>query len=351
MLLQRSGGYPLDIIIPRRKYPSTVPKSNLASQVLDTVSAHASRIREFVFEDYGGDDTNSIRRIFSEPAPNLTRLELWTPRPRQTMPFPYLFGWEFPKLRKLGIIGVRAWPDIAGANLTQITINEFLNPDSLRHSIPHSPNLEVLMLLDIREVRIPDPSTWQRIALPPGVRLTIKYSPYSPKRLRLLELFSLPQDCQLKIGLPEDMGNNMPSLSHVLPYDTVPLQNLRTLIRLHITARFNNKIGLELKCGMLDRPALEVNVEFSRNPVGWEGNDTTVMRFLGDLHPIVLGGVEELRMEGFVGPLEPQAIDLLKFLEGMPALTKLITADSNEKAFRSALDDLGYRAAVVRAGA
>jgi len=75
------------------------------------------------------------------------------------------------------------------------------------------------------------------------------------------------------------------------------------------------------------------------------------MQFLGDLHPIVLGGVEELRMEGFVGPLEPQAIDLLKFLEGMPALTRLITADGNEKTFRSALDDLGYRAAVVRAGA
>ena len=118
MFLQRPGGYPLDIIIPRRKYPST-PKSNLASQVLDTASAHASRIREFVFEDYGGDDTY---RIFSEPAPNLTRLELWpTPRPRQTMPFPYLFGWEFPKLGKLGITGVRAWSDIAGANLTQIT--------------------------------------------------------------------------------------------------------------------------------------------------------------------------------------------------------------------------------------
>ena len=147
------------------------------------------------------------------------------------------------------------------------------------------------------------------------------------------------------------MGNNMPSLSHVLPYDTAPLQNLRTLIRLHITARFNNKIGLKLKCGMLDRPASEVNVESSRNPVGWEGNDTTVMRFLGDLHPIVLGGVGELRMEGFVGSLEPQVIDLLKFFEGVPTLAKLITADGNEQAFRSALDDLGYRAAVVKAGA
>lgn len=59
-------------------------------------------------------------------------------------------------------------------------INEFLDPDSLRHYIPHSPNLEVLTLLDIREVRIPDPDTWQRIALPPGVHLTIKYSPKRP---------------------------------------------------------------------------------------------------------------------------------------------------------------------------
>ena len=347
MLLQRSEGYPLDIIIPPTKYPPT-PKSNLASQVLDTASAHVYRIREFVFKDYGGVDRNNILRIFSQPAPNLTRLELWTPWPRQTMPFPGLFKWEFPKLRKLGIKGLRAWPDIVGANLTQVTINEFLDPDSLSHCIPHSPNLEVLTLLDIREVRTPDPSTWQQIVLPPGMRLTIKYS---PRRPRILDLFSLPQDFQPKIGPPEDMGNSTPSLSHVLPYDTAPFQNLRTMMRLHITARFNNKIGLELKCCMSDRPALEVNVEFSRNPAGWEGNGTTVMRFLGDLHPIFLKGVEELRMEGFVGPLGPQAIELLKFLEGMPTLTRLITADGNEEVFRSALDVLGCRAVVVRAGA
>jgi len=341
MLLQRSRGYPLDVIIPRAKHPPA-PKSNLASQVLDAASEHVSRIREFVFEDYGGYDTSKLLRIFSKPAPNLTRLELWTPRPRQTMPFPWLFGWEFPKLGKLGIRGVRAWPSIVRANLTQITINEFLDPHSLGHCIPYSPNLEVLTLLDIREVREPDPSTWERIALSPGVRLTIKYSPRCP---RILDFFSLPQDCQLKIGLPVDMGNGTSPLSCVLPDDTAPFQNLRT------TARFNNKTGLKLKCCRLDLPALEVDVEFARGPAGLEGDGTTVMRFWGDLHPIVLRGVEELRMEGFVGHLEPQAIECLKFLEGMPALTRLVTVDGNEEVFRSALDCLGCRAVVVRAGA
>jgi len=146
-------------------------------------------------------------------------------------------------------------------------------------------------------------------------------------------------------------GNGTPPLSRVLPDDISPFQNLRTLMRLHVMAHFNNGVGVKLKCCRLDRPALELNVEFFKKQTRREWNGTTVMRLLGDLHPIVLGGVEELRMEGFVGPLEPQAIELLKFLEGMPALTRLITADDNEEVFRSALDDLGYRAVVVMAGA
>jgi len=42
-------------------------------------------------------------------------------------------------------------------------------------------------------------------------------------------------------------------------------------------------------------------------------------------------------------------IELLKFLEGMPALTRLITADGSEEVFRSVLNDLDCRAVVVRA--
>ena len=73
------------------------------------------------------------------------------------------------------------------------------------------------------------------------------------------------------------------------------------------------------------------------------------MWYLGDLHQITLGEVEELLMEGFAGPLEPLETELVAFLERMPRLTKLITNDGNEEALRFALDSLGYRAVVVRA--
>ena len=348
LFLQRSGGHPLDVIIPQMMHPLTL-KSNQRSQALEAVSAHASRIRSFVLGDSGEHDTDLLLRIFSQPAPNLTHLNLWTPRPAGSMPFPKFFGLEFPKLRKLEIKGVGAWPNIVGANLTRITISNTFTSYILSRCIPYSPNLKVLKLLRIWKIRRTDLSAGQRIALPPGVRLTIKDSPRCP---RILELFSLSQDCHLKIGHPMKLtGNGTPPLSCVLPDDLSPFQNLRTLVRLHITARFSNKPGLKLKWCGLDRPTLGVNVEFFKNPRILERNGNTIMGFLGDLRPIVLGGVEELRMEGFVGPLGPQAIELLKFLEGMPALTRLTTADDNEDVFRSVLNDLGCRAVVVRAGA
>ena len=289
-----------------------------------------------------------LLRIFSQPAPNLTHLDLWTPRPVGAVPFPQFFRLEFPKLRKLEIKGVGAWPNIVGANLTQITMKDTFDPHTLNRCIPYSPNLKVLKLLRIWEIGGTEFSAGQRIALPSGVRLTIKDSPKCP---RILELFSLPQDCPLKIRHPTKLtANDTPPLSCVLPDDLPPFQNLCTLMRLHITARFGNKPGLKLKWCGLDRPTLEINVEFFKNPRIWERDGNKAMGFSGDLRPIVLGGVEELRMEGFVGPLEPQAIELLEFLKGMPALKRLITADDNEEVFRSVLNDLGCRAAVVRAG-
>ena len=72
------------------------------------------------------------------------------------------------------------------------------------------------------------------------------------------------------------------------------------------------------------------------------------MRLLGNLDRIVLTGVEELRMEGFSGNLEPQPPELLAFLERMPALRRVITTDGNKEIFCSALNSLGCRAAVIR---
>lgn len=288
---------------------------------------------------------NYLIETFSKPAPNLTYLKLCVFGPK--MSFPNLFGLEFPKLVKLEVRGVEAWPKVVGANLTWIRIDCYLNPHLLSRCIPYSPNLKVLKLLDIWDFDEPDPSTWQRIALPPGARLTIKYSSICP---RILALFSLPQDCRIKLGNLAYIGHSVPSLSYVLPDDIAPFKNLRTLTRLHITARFNIEIRVKVKCYRLDRPAFEVNVGFSPEvPALVEPNNTPMMWFLVNLHQIVLREVEELRMEGFAGPLEPQTVELLEFLKRMPGLTRLITTDNNEETLCSALDSLGCRAVVVRA--
>ena len=320
-------------------------KFNRTSQVL-VASAHASRIRKFILEDCGAYDTNHLARIFSKPAPNLTHLELWTPRLGEITPFPNLFGLELPKLRKLELGGVGAWPKIVGANLAWIRIDESLDPHILSRCIPYSPNLKVLKLMDIWDISELDVSTWQRIALPPGVRLTIKYSPMCPL---VLALFSLPQDCHLKVGHSVYITPGTSLLSRVLPDDIAPFQNLRTLTRLHITARFNLEIGLELKCFRSNWPALDVNIRFFPDmPTVAEENGTPAMRLLGNLRRIVLKGMEELRMEGFVGRLKPQAVELFAFLKRMPALTRLITTDDNEEVLRYVLDIIGRRAVVVK---
>ena len=314
-----------------------------------SASAHAPRIRKFILEDYGRINMNHLVEVFSRPAPDLTYLELCSSESYGTKPFPSLFGLEFPRLRELKVTGIEAWPKIAGANLTHVTVRSSLDPHSLSRCLPYSPNLKALKLLNIRNsLNKQDAGTWQRIALPPGIHLTIWWSMACPD---ILELFSLPQDCHLEVrpSIYDQEIPELPLLSYVLPGDVSPFQNLHTLTRLHIKAYINICAGLELKCFRIDRPAFEVNVRYSpKIPTLVEGSDTPAMWFLGNLQRIVLRGVEELRMDGFVGRFEPKAIELLLFLKKMPALTKLVTADGNEEIFRSALDNLGCRAIVVR---
>ena len=167
---------------------------------------------------------------------------------------------------------------------------------------------------------------------------------------QILALFSLPPDCRLKaIPAMYTIIPDMQLLSYVLPDDIAPLQNLHTLTRLHITARFHLGVRLEMKCFGPDQVVFEVSMRFSPEiPTMVEQNGTPAMWILGNLHRIGLRRVEELRMEGFVGPLEPRAVELLTFLKRMPALTRLITTDGNEEILRTALDNLCCRAAVVR---
>ena len=346
MLLQRSGEHSLDVII-FPSYPGSTPRSNRYSHALDA-SAHSSRIRKLlIFPSENRNEMKHFVRIFSKPAPNLTHLELAAFLPvEKTISFPNLFGLDFPKLRVLKVSGVEAWPEIVGANLTSITINVSFDPQLLKRCIPYSPNLRVLKFRSIWEFTKPDLSAWPRIALPPRVSIVIKSSRMCP---HILALFSLPRDGHIKVEPPVRLVPTVPLLSYVLPTEISHLQNLRTLTRLHMKTRLDAKATFGLKCFKLDRPAFEVDVEY---PFGSRAmaqkNASPVMWFWGSLHQIVLRGVEELRMEGFVGPLEPQAAELLAFLKRMPALLRLVTTDDNEEIFRSTLDSLGCQAVVIR---
>ena len=346
MLFRRSGRHLLDVIFPFEPLES-VSKFDRYSHAL-YASVHLSRIRKFIFYLEPGDDAKHLTRIFSEPAPNLWSLEFATPLPEGgTIPFPHLFGLEFPKLRVLVVTGVGPWPEVVGANLTRITFNISLDLRVLKRCIPYSPNLKVLKIQGISVFKKSDLSKWRKIILPPGVRLSILYLrvPYS----RILTLFTLPRDGQITVTLPLGMPPHIPLLSYTLPLETSHLQNLGALTRLHIRAHFDLSISLELKCFRLDRPAFEVDVMCSRENKTMSQPETSLaMRLLGNLDRIVLTGVEELRMEGFIGNLEPQPPELLAFLERMPALRRVITTNGNEEIFCSALNSLGCRAAVIR---
>ena len=107
-------------------------------------------------------------------------------------------------------------------------------------------------------------------------------------------------------------------------------------------------ITLQLSCFRLDRPAFEVKIMYTPGLQAVAPESASpVMGFLDNLEGIVLREVGELRMEGFVGSLEPQADELLAFFERMPVLTRVITIDKNEEELHSVLDVLDSRAAVV----
>ena len=345
VLLQRSGEHPLDVIVPL-EYPESASKFNRYSHAQDA-SSHVSRIREFIFYPHeDGNDMKHIVRIFSNPAPNLTHLDLAALLRRgESVSFPDLFGLEVPQLRELEVTGIEEWPEIIGANLTHITINASLNPVSLKRCIRYSPNLKDLKILGIWDFNKPDLRTWQRITLPPGVRLSIQHTSICSY---LLALFAIPRDGHIQVKPSLSSVPKEPLLFYVLPTEISHLQNLRTLTRLHMKTRLDTRVTLELRCFRSNRPAFEVDVGYpfeSRTMV--QQKASPVMWFLGNLHRIVLRGVEELRVDGFVGRLEPQAAELITFLKRMLALTRVITTDGNEGIFRSALDSLGCRAVVV----
>ena len=347
MLLQRSGSHPLDIIILRGRLAGTTSRSNRYSHALDT-SAHTSRIRSFsLYEDDHENDLKRLVRIFSKPAPNLTHLDLVVSLVIEPISFPNLFCLEFPKLRVLEVTGVKAWPEIVGKNLTHLIITATLEPLPFKRCISYSPNLKVLKIQGIWNSDELELGASQKIALPSGIRLVVKYTSGCPE---ILSLFALPPDSYLKVkpSMVVEWTPTMPLLSYVLPREIGNLQNLRSLTRLHVKADLDAGITLQLSCFRLDRPAFEVKITYTPGVQAVASESASpVMGFLDNLEGIVLGEVGELRMEGFVGSLEPQADELLAFFGRMPVLTRVITTDKNEEELRSVLDVLDSRAAVV----
>jgi len=283
-----------------------------------------------------------IARIFSKPAPHLIHLELDAAQQLgRTTPFPNIFGLEFPKLRVLKVAGIEGWPEIVGANLTRITINKFLKPQVLKDCLPYSPNLKVLEVQGLWMAGGGILSTSEKIALPPGVRLSIRRTRECP---RILTFFALPRDGHVRISPFTISMPNRPLLSYVLPTSIFHLQNLRTMTRLHAKAHYDLAINMELEGFRLDRPVFEVNVRyFFENRTALQ-KASPIMCFLRDLPQTMLEGVEELQMDGFVGCLEPLEVELRAFLERMPALMRMVTTDVNEKSLRSVLESLGSRA-------
>jgi len=303
-LLGRSKGYPLDVIVP---YPGYTPKSIRYSHALDA-SAHTLRIQKFTFNlDAGKNDLWYIAGIFFRSAHSLTHLELAArlgPGDK-TAPFPGLFGLRFPNLKVLEVTGIEAWPETVGANLTHITINASLNPQLLKVCILCSPYLKALTIQGVLDFEHPNFSAWQRIPLPHGVCLTIRGSPSCSY---ILSLFTIPHDGHIRVSPTTISVPDMPLLFYALPIETSPLQNLCALTRLHMKARCTGTcvVTLELKCFRLDRPAFEVDVRYTFRGVELlRQKASPAMWFLRGLNRLALKGVEEWRMDGFVGRLEP----------------------------------------------
>ena len=257
VLLEISKEHPLDVVIP---YAGCASKSVRYSHALDA-SAHIPRIRKFFFyPDMRGTDMKRIARIFSKPAPNLIHLELDAAQQLgRTTPFPNIFALEFPKLRVLKVAAIEGWPEIVGANLTRITINKILKPQVLKDCLSYSPNLKVLEVQGLWTVNRGIFSTSEKIALPPGVRLSIQRTRECP---RILTFFALPRDGHVRISPFIISKPDRPLLSYVLPANIFHLQNLHTITRLHAKARYDLDVIVELEGFRLDRPVFDVNVRY-----------------------------------------------------------------------------------------
>ena len=358
-VVERSGSHPLQVVIPPPELESVYSKSvrykhvKLVIQLLPRITK-LSIVTRSVF------DTLRICNMFEGcRADQLERLNF--------IGFPglgELFSLDSPQLKFLYLCRVDSWPVRTAKNLTHVHLGGNMNPDTLERDLSHSPGLQEIRIDNVYQVleRVGD---HPMIYLAPDVRLVITSSQNTVASLFVLD----PSNC-LSIRTTNIAITSIPITSFLrfaLPRDLSRFRNLDDLTRVDLKlldsgegthSRMARTVTVVLRCSTADRETLHVEVEYilscPRTSNTLEGEIITErppsMRALNYLRPLDLKKVVELKMEGFVREWELQSFELRHFLQFMPALKQIKTADDNEGIFRVALNAMKRSASVVVEG-
>lgn len=358
-IVQRSGSHPLQVVIPPPELESVYPKSVRYKHV-NLVIGLLPRITKLSIVTRSVFDTLRICSTFEGcHAEQLQRLNF--------IGFPglgELFALDSPQLRFLYLCRVDSWPARTAKNLTHVHLGGNMNPDTLERDLRHSPGLQEIRIDNVYQVpeRV---GNNPKIRLAPGVRLVITSSQNTVASLFVLE----SSNC-LSIRTTNIAITSIPITSFLrfaLPRNLSRFRNLDSLTRVHLKildsgegthSRTARTVTVALRCSTADRETLHVEVEYilscPRSSNALEGEAITerppAMRALNYLRPLDLKKVVELRMEGFVQDWGLQCFELRHFLQFMPALKQIKTADDNERIFRVALNAMDRSASVVVEG-
>ena len=358
-VVERSGSHPLQVVIPPPELESVYPKS-IRYKHVSLIIGLLPRISKLSIVTRSVLDTVRICSAFEgRRADQLQRLNF--------IGYPALgelFSLDSPQLRFLYLCRVDSWPARTAENLTHVHLGGNMNPDNLERDLKHSPGLQEIRIDNVYQVpeRVGD---YPKIRLASGVRLVITSSQNT-----VASLFVLGTSNSLSIRTTNIAITSIPITSFLrfaLPRDLSRFRNVDSLTRIHLQlldsgegthTRAARTVTVVLRCSTADRETLHVEVEYilscPRSSNTLEGEIITerppAMRALNYLRPLDLKEVAELRMEGFIREWELQSFELRHFLQFMPALKRVMTADGNEGIFRVALDAMERRASVVVEG-
>lgn len=358
-VVERSGSHPLQVVIPPPELESVYPKS-IRYKHVSLIIGLLPRISKLSIVTRSVFDTLRICDAFEGcRADRLERLNF--------IGFPglgELFALDSPQLRFLYLCRVDSWPARTAENLTHVHLGGNMNPDTLERDLKHSPGLQEIRIENVYQVpeRVGD---YPKIRLAPGVRLVITSSQNT-----VASLFVLETSNSLSIKTTNIAIASIPITSFLrfaLPRDLSRFRNLDNLTKVHLklldsgegtSSRTARTVTVFLRCSTADREMLHVEVDYilscpqSSNTL--EGEVITerppAMRALNYLRPLDLKKVVELKMEGFVREWGLQSFELRHFLQFMPALKRIATADDNERIFQVALNAMERNASVTVEG-